>query len=137
MKRKGVSYDVGRVMAGNWRPVFNPEIVHRELEIIKNDLHCNAVRICGLDIERLIAAAEDALKLGLEVWLSPEMWDKSQDKTLAYIAKAVTAAEKLREQWPDRFVFLVGSVLTLFMPRPAACVRYPSPFPVASPERAK
>ncbi|MGB8213104.1 MAG: hypothetical protein WCE68_06050 [Anaerolineales bacterium] len=71
MKRKGVSYDVGRVMAGNWRPVFDIRIVRRELEIVQNDLHFNAVRICGLDIERLMTTAESALELGLEVWLSP------------------------------------------------------------------
>ena len=48
MKRKGVNYDVGRVMMGEqWRPTFDPTIVHRELEIIRNDLHCNVVRICG------------------------------------------------------------------------------------------
>jgi len=77
MKLKGVSYDVGRVMGGNWRPIFDSKIVHRELEIIKNDLHCNAVRICGLDIGRLMKASEDALKQGLDVLLSPEMWNKS------------------------------------------------------------
>ena len=42
MERKGVSYDVGRVMAGNWRPDFDPKVVQRELEIIRNDLHCSA-----------------------------------------------------------------------------------------------
>ncbi len=115
MKIKGVSYDVGRVMGGNWRPVFDPKVVYREQEIIKNDLHCNAVRICGFDIGRLMTASECALKLGLEAWLSPEMWDKSQDETLAYITRAATAAEKLRTQWPDKLVFLVGSEITLFM----------------------
>ena len=115
MKRKGVSYDVGRVMGGNWRPVFDPQVVRRELEIIQNDLHCNAVRICGLDIDRLTTAAEQALQLGLEVWLSPEMWDKSQEETLRYITRAAAAAEKLRERWPEKLVFLVGSELTLFM----------------------
>jgi hypothetical protein len=115
VKRKGVSYDVGRVTGGNWRPIFDPQIVSRELEIIRNDLHCNAVRICGLDIDRLMTAAEQALQLGLEVWLSPEMWDKSQEETLRYITRAAAAAEKLRERWPDKLVFLVGSELTLFM----------------------
>jgi len=112
---KGVSYDVGRVMAGNWRPVFDPTTVRRELEIIRDDLHCNAVRICGLEIKRLVKTAEMALELGLEVWLSPEMWDKSQAETLAYISKAAEAAEGLRVRWPERLVLLVGSELTLFM----------------------
>ncbi len=102
-------------MGFNWRPRFDPRVVHRELEIIKNDLHCNAVRICGLDIGRLMKAAEDALKQGLEVWLSPEMWEKSPERTLAYITKAAAAAERLRERWPDQLVFLVGSEFTLFM----------------------
>jgi hypothetical protein len=77
-----VSYDVGRVMGLNWRPVFDRRVVHRELEIVRDDLHCNAVRICGRDIDRLTTAAEDALTLGLEVWLSPEMWNKSPRETL-------------------------------------------------------
>jgi hypothetical protein len=115
MKRKGVSYDVGRVMGGNWRPAFDPKVVHRELEIIENDLHCNAVRICGLDVDRLMMAAEDALKQSLEVWLSPEMWDRSPRETLDYVVKAATAAERLHERWPEKLVFSVGSELTLFM----------------------
>jgi hypothetical protein len=115
MRLKGVSYDVGRVMGLNWRPDFDPKVIHRELAIIKNDLHCNAVRICGLDIDRLMVSAEDALKQGLEVWLTPEMWDKTQEETLKYIIEAATEAEKLRVQYPDKLVFLVGSEFTLFM----------------------
>jgi hypothetical protein len=115
MNRKGVSYDVGRVMSFNWRPHFEPKIVHRELEIIKRDLHCNAVRICGLNLDRLKLATEAALKLDLEVWLSPEMWDKSPEKTLEYTVKAAAMAEQLRQRYSDRLVFSVGSELTLFM----------------------
>ncbi len=115
MQRKGVSYDVGRVMGINWRPDFDPKIVQRELEIIKNDLHCNAVRICALELERLMVAAEHALQQGLEVWLSPELWDKSPEQTLDYIVQAAAAAERLRTRWPDQLVFSVGSELTLFM----------------------
>ena len=95
MERKGVSYDVGRGMAGNWRPVFHPQVVQRELEIVRDDLHCNAVRICGRDIKRLVMAAGMALQLGLEVWLSPELWDKCQAETLAYIIKAAGAAKRI------------------------------------------
>ncbi|MFZ0926672.1 MAG: abortive infection protein [Halobacteriota archaeon] len=115
MNRKGVSYDVGRVMGGNWHPTFDLKIIHRELEIIKNDLHCNAVRICGLDINRLMKASEVALNQGLEVWLSPEMWNKSQTKTLNYIVRAAAAAENLRGERPEQLFLSVGSELTLFM----------------------
>ena len=116
MNRKGVCYDVGRVMMGSqWRPKFDPKQVHRELEIIKNDLHCNTVRICGLDLKRLETAAQDALAQGLEVWLSPEMWDRSQEETLRYLEKAAEVAEGLRQKFPGKVVFSVGSELTLFM----------------------
>ena len=116
MRRKGVCYDVGRVMLGsNWRPVFDPDVVRRELEIIRNDLHCNAVRVQGLDLERLRVAAQDALRQGLEVWYSPEMWDRTADETLAYLATAARWAEDLRERWPDQVVFSVGSEISLFM----------------------
>ena len=116
MKRKGVCYDVGRVMMGeHWRPTFDPHLVHRELEIIKQDLHCNAVRICGLDLDRLMTATEDALKQGLEVWFSPEMWDKSQEETLDYLVKAAAAVEQLRSDFPQHLVLSIGSELTLFM----------------------
>lgn len=98
MNRRGVLYDVGRVfMGGNWRPDYDPKLVRRELEIIKKDLHCNAVRICGRSIDRLTVAAEAALNLGLEVWLSPELWNKSPQQTLDYISKAAIAAEAVRE----------------------------------------
>ena len=115
MKRKGVCYDVGRYLYGDWRKDYNPQTVHRELEIIKNDLHCNAVRICGRDVGRLTEAAEDALRQGLEVWFSPELWNKSPETTLNYTAKAAETAERLRKHYPDKLVMSVGSELTLFM----------------------
>jgi len=115
MERKGVDYDVGRVLEGTLtRPVFDIKVVHRELEIIKNDLHCNTVRICCQDLDRLIPAAEDALKQGLEVWLSPELFEKSERETFDYIVKAAIAAESLRLQYP-KLVFSLGSELSLFM----------------------
>ena len=115
MKIKGVCYDVGRVMGINWRPHFDGEQVRRELEIIKNDLHCNSVRIHSRDLSRLTTAADYALNQGLEVWLSPEEWDKNPADTLAYLTKAAQAAESLRQRWPDRIVFVLGGELTLFM----------------------
>jgi hypothetical protein len=115
MKRKGVNYDVGDVIEGIvMRPTFDAKVVHRELEIIKHDLHCNAVKICGLDVGQLMTAAEDALKQGLEVWLSPRMFKQSEQETFDYTVKCATAAERLRQQWPQ-LVLVLGCELTLFM----------------------
>ena len=116
MKRKGICYDVGRVMMGRaWRPVFDLKVVHRELEIIEHDLHCTAVRICGYDVDRLMNAAEDALTRGLEVWFCPELWDRNELETLDYLEKAAASAAALSDRWQNQVVFSVGSELTLFM----------------------
>jgi hypothetical protein len=90
-------------------------VTRRELQIIRDDLRCNAVRFQGTDIARLMTAATDALKLGgLQVWLSPELFKKSREATVAYLAKAAAAAEPLREQFPGQLVFCVGTESSLF-----------------------
>ncbi len=99
----------------NWRPDYAPALVHRELEIIKTDLHCTAVKIRGRDSGRVMAAAEDALGQGLEVWLSPELWNRSPNATLRYIVRAAAVAERLHTEWPGQVVFSVGTELSLFM----------------------
>jgi hypothetical protein len=116
MRQRGVCYDVGRVMWGrDWRPEFTAAEARRELEIIGRDLHCNAVRVCGEDLDRLMVAGELALDEGLAIWLSPELWDRSPVETLAYVVRAAERAEALRERCPGRVVLSVGSELTLFM----------------------
>jgi hypothetical protein len=53
MNRKGVVYETGRIVDGrSWRPEFAPVETRRELAIIRDDLHCNAVKITGDDIGR-------------------------------------------------------------------------------------
>jgi len=108
MKRKGVVYDAGCVTGVTWRPDYTPSLARRELEIIKTGLHCNAVRIRARDTGRLTAAAETALRQGLEVWFSPELWDKSPDTTLRHLARSAAAAEELRLKWPGQLVFCAG-----------------------------
>jgi len=114
VNRKGVCYDVGSYMAFNWRPHFDGEQVSRELEIIKTDLHCNAVKITGTDLGRLSLAARHAVESGLEVWFYPTLWDRPPDETLQYLARAATAAEGVRQGGGD-VVFVTEGELTLFM----------------------
>lgn len=116
MNRRGVCYDTGRVLGGkDWRPAFSASEAHRELGIIKHDLGCNAVRLCGEDLDRLALAGADALDQGLEVWLSPELWDHTPAETLDHIARAAELAEALQRRRPGRVVLVVASELTLFM----------------------
>ena len=82
MDIKGVCYDVGRAYS-DWfltRRVFDPAMTRRELQIIRDDLQCNAVRFQGRDITRLMTAAACALGLGLQVWLSPDMFEQTRER---------------------------------------------------------
>ena len=114
MNRKGVCYDSGSYMAFNWRPDFDPAIVRRELEIIRKDLHCNAVKITGSDIGRLTTSSRAALEQGLEVWFSPTAWG-AQNATLELVVKAAREAEKLNQEFADKIVLVVGGEFTLFV----------------------
>jgi hypothetical protein len=119
MNRRGVGYDAGILFSGlGWRlstrPVFDPGIVRRELEIIRTGLHCNAVRIAGTDIGRLMTTAEAALIRGLEVWLSPVLFERGQRQTISNLVRAASAAEPLRRRYPGRLVLSVGTESTLF-----------------------
>ena len=115
MRHNGVCYDVGREMLGqNWRPEFDPAVVRRELEIIRQDLHCNAVRIQGFSLDRLETASGFALDAGLEVWFSPEMWDHPPDEMVPFLARGAEVAERLRRAYGDRLVMSVGSEVSLF-----------------------
>ena len=115
MNIKGINYDIGtKTTTGRLtRETFDLSIVAKEIEIIKNDLHCNAIRISGLDTERIAVAAEIALKLGLTVWFSPSMHYDTQENTLKYVMQACRAAEKLRSVYSN-VIFVLGCEFTLF-----------------------
>jgi hypothetical protein len=120
VKLHGVIYDTGMVFSGPGysiptRPKLDLATAERELQIVRDDLHCNAVRLGGRDVDRLVHVAERALALGLEVWLSPALWGSPPDETLGYSVSAAGRAEELRKQHPDRVVLVLGSELTLFM----------------------
>ncbi len=115
MNLKGVNYNVGNETVDDWRPDYNPKTVKRELQIIKNDLHCNIVGISGRSITRLETAARAALDQGLMVWLMPYLWGKNPKATLNYTVKAAKMAQSLLEKWPGQLIFSAGAELTIFM----------------------
>jgi hypothetical protein len=113
MRGKGICYDTGFFNRGvSTHEPFDPEVVARELRVIRDDLHCNAVRITGGDLERLKTAASSAAAAGLEVWLSPFTTDLTADELLDFLAGCADHAERLRRQGAG-IVLLTGSELTM------------------------
>ena len=93
MRGKGITYDTGFVRHGvNSRRRFDQDLVGRELRIIRDDLHCTAVRVTGGDPERIDLAATLAVALGLEVWYSPYPLEVAPDAMLALFADCAQRA---------------------------------------------
>jgi hypothetical protein len=113
MRGNGISYDIGFVSNGrNAREPFDPEVVRRELRIIRDDLHCNAVRVMGGDGQRLELAARCAAELGLEAWFSPYPLELTTDELLSLFADCAERAERLRRRGAE-VVFVTGAELSL------------------------
>src|SRR5438094_3249194 len=114
MRGKGITYDTGFIsVGGSTHEPFDPKVVKREMRVICDDLHCNAVRITGGDPDRLEIAASHAADAGLEVWLSPFTNDLTTDELLALLADCAERAERLHRQGAE-VVLLTGAELSLF-----------------------
>ncbi|MFD7491031.1 hypothetical protein ACFV8T_01175 [Streptomyces sp. NPDC059832] len=114
MRAFGINYDTGFTSGGTTtHEPFLPDIVQREMRVIREDLHCDAVRITGGHADRLETAARAAADAGLEVWYSPFTNGLTQDGLLAFLTDAAERAERLRRDGA-RIVFLTGSEVTLF-----------------------
>lgn len=114
LRGKGITYDTGFFHAGgSTRETFDPEVVKREMRVIHDDLHCNAVRITGGDADRLEIATIHAASAGLEVWFSPFTCDLTTDELLDFLADCAGRAERLRKLGAE-VVFVTGAELSLF-----------------------
>jgi hypothetical protein len=118
MRGKGINYDTGfmdavmRNAGVSTHEPFDPKVVKREMHIIREDLHCTAVRITGGNLDRLKLAATHAAAVGLEVWLCPFTCDLTTDELLAFLADCAEHAEQLRRQGAE-VVLVTGSELSL------------------------
>ncbi|MFF4770915.1 hypothetical protein ACFY1V_30860 [Streptomyces sp. NPDC001255] len=108
-----MTYDTGLVVHGRTsREHFDPAVVQRELTVIRDDLHCDAVQIIGGDPERLELAAGAAAALGLEVWFSPYPLELDPEQILALFRDCAERAERLRRQGAE-VVFVAGVELSV------------------------
>jgi hypothetical protein len=108
-----MTYDTGFIRDGRIsREAFDPEVVRRELAIIRDDLHCNAVQVIGGDPGRLELAARLAAGLGLEVWFSPYPLELAPAEILSLLADCAERAERLRAGGAA-VVFVAGVELSI------------------------
>jgi hypothetical protein len=116
MRANGITYDTGFISAGRTtREPFDPQVVRREMQIIRQDLHCDAVRVTGGHPDRLETAARFAAEAGLEVWISPFTNELNEEALLDILADCAERAERLRREGAD-IVVVAGAELSLFMP---------------------
>lgn len=116
MKYRGVVYDVGlRFTAGKPLSVdpFNPSLAAHDINIIASELHANAIRIEGEEIDRLVIASRIAHGAGLTIFFNPWKMNVPITELEDYFAQAARAAEALREEGAD-IVFVAGCEMSLF-----------------------
>src|SRR5687767_1539720 len=113
MRAMGICYDTGFFNRGvSTHEPFDPDRVRREMRIIREDLHCTAVRITGGDRERLKIAATHAAEAGLEVWICPFPIELTNDELLEFLADVAGHGERLRQQGAE-VVLVTGSELSI------------------------
>jgi hypothetical protein len=111
MRGKGITYDTGFISAGETtHEPFDPQVIKREMCIIRNDLHGNTVHITGGHPDRLEIAASHAADVGLKVWFSPFTNDLTTDELLDLLADCAERAERLRKRGTE-VVFVTGAEL--------------------------
>lgn len=114
MRARGITYDTGFINAGTTtREGFDPEVVRREMTVIRDELSCTAVRPTGGDVERLDTACAIAAELGLEVWFSPFTCDLTPSELLDFLAECSERAERIRMGGGD-VVLVTGAEVSLF-----------------------
>ncbi|MEW9548857.1 hypothetical protein [Nonomuraea sp. NPDC050783] len=112
--KKGINYDTGFLPGDDLsRKAFDADVVAREMRVIAEELHCDAVRISGRDPERIAVAAGHAAEAGLEVWFAPLPVDLDGDGTLEVLADSAGRAESLRRAGAE-VVLVTGCELTAF-----------------------
>src|SRR6202000_1259755 len=89
-------------------------IIKKEIEIIKYELNCDAIKITGHDIQRLSKATEFALEQGLQVWLTPSYIDATPEEAAKHLVDCAITAEKLRAKYGN-IVFVLGFEYSIFL----------------------
>ena len=116
MRYRGITYDTGSEYnpGESSRAIWSEDLMRREIDTIQRQLHGNAIGIYGGNIERIVAAAEYAAEIGLQVWLQPRPIDVSPDGALDQLAQLATRSERLRQRH-GHVNIAIGCELSVFL----------------------
>jgi hypothetical protein len=114
VRARGINYDTGFLPGRQLtRKTFSPETVRRDMAVIADELHCDAVRVSGREPERLSTAARYAADAGLEVWFAPFPVDLPAERLLPFFADCARRAEAVRRTSAE-VVFVTGCEISMF-----------------------
>ena len=89
--------------------------MRRDIAIIKNELHCDAIRVTGSIPDRVNLAARAASEAGLDVWYSPFPCELEPEALHDHLVDSARRAEQLRKATKDaEVVFVAGCEVSLF-----------------------
>lgn len=111
---RGINYDVGTDYGSvPSRVSWHRSDVVRDLNTIREELHCTTVNLFGTDTGRLAEAADTARRAGLEVWVQPRLVDRPQADLLVHLRDAARAVEQVRREHGG-VVLNIGCEWTIF-----------------------
>lgn len=115
--RGSVAYDTG-VQSAAGAPLsrvrWSRRQLEREIGLIASELRCPSVNAFGSDLGRLAETTSTALRHGMEVFVQPRLYDRSQEEVLQHMAEAARQAERQRRG--DNVKFVTGCEHFLFTP---------------------
>lgn len=126
--KRGINYSVGlnfvpkdKNAAKNAAEVYRsilagltPEKIGLEMEEIIG-LGCDSVRIYGDNEEKLLLAAKIALEKGLNVWISPRIFNANKEDTLSKLTEFAKKVEVLRRSPgnEDKITLVLGNEISI------------------------
>lgn len=114
MAYKGVNYDTGTHFDPSQLSVqWNSSAMQWDVNVIRDELHCNTISLFGAEITRLTEAAAFAAEKDMHVWIQPRLFHAKQADVLQHLAATAMAAEQLRERYPT-IVLNTGCEASLF-----------------------
>jgi len=115
---KGINYSVGNQFTGSWGAPSTENEMEESLQVIRDELGCNAIKICGDQEDAMLRCAEKAIEKRFELIIVSPRYARSApnvDGTLDDHLRKITLfskrVEDLRKKSPQ-IVLCVGEELT-------------------------